>query len=253
MNEYRGLEGEWHDLFWEEEELSELPLLRRFLKETPHGQVLYIGSGSGRLLGPLSQEGFSLLGIEASEEMVMRSQKQWPQAEVKVVRWENFEIDERYAAIVVPAFTLQLLEHPVTALKKMRKAVSEDGRLYLSLFFPWIELSGELPSGKKWYEDRELELPDGRRAQIWTRHQIDENKATLRREHRYRLLDARGEVLQEQITKQSLRWFADGTLERMLAKSGWKISKEIPNFEEENGDDDLVYVVTLECEAGERA
>ncbi len=249
MNEYRGLEGEWHDLFWAEEEVNELSLLDSFLSEI-EGPSLYLGSGSGRLLGPLSEKGYSLLGVEASEEMVSLSQKKWPETQVVASHWEDFELEQSYAAIVVPAFTFQLLDKPQAALEKMRTAVGEDGHLYLSLFFPWIELSGELPQGK-WYPDQELTLPEGKIGKMWTRHKVDERKATLKREHRYQLLDASGEVKREEMTRQTIRWFADGALERMLSRSGWQIEKEIQNFGTplEEGEDDLVYVITIHCRA----
>jgi len=243
VNEYRGLEGEWHDQFWAEEEANELPLLQKFLGEIS-GEVLYVGSGSGRLLGPLHEQGVKVTGVEASEEMVELSRQAWPDAPAVAERWEDFELTKTYGAVIVPAFTLQLLEQPVAALKKMREAVEDEGRLYLSLFFPWIELTGEVPAGK-WYEDRELALEDGCVGKMWTRHKVDERKATLKREHRYKLVDASGKTLREETTKQTIRWFADGTLERMLKNSGWEIEKEISNFGEEMEEDDVVYVVTL--------
>ncbi len=247
MNEYRGLEGEWHDLFWAEEEVNELALLENFIKKI-EGSTLYIGSGSGRLLGPLQEQGYEVSGLEASEEMVALSEKQWPNAQVQMGRWENFEPQEKFAAIVVPAFTLQLLEAPQAALKKMRATVKEGGQLYVSLFFPWVELSGELPHGK-WYDDREVELADGFKGQLQTRHKIDERKTTLKREHRYRVFDHDGKILKEEVTQQTIRWFADGSLERMFQNTGWKITKEVPNFGMQDDEDDLVYVITLYLEA----
>jgi len=47
------------------------------------------------------------------------------------------------------------------------------------------------------------------------------------------------------MTKQTIRWFVDGALERMLQKTGWEIEKEIANFGEHSEEDDLTYVVTL--------
>ena len=60
---YEGFEASWHDLFWEAEEApSELPLIKKFL-EARKGRSLYIGSGSGRLLGPLAAAGHDVLGL----------------------------------------------------------------------------------------------------------------------------------------------------------------------------------------------
>ena len=69
----------------------------------------------------------------------------------------------------------------------------------------------------------------------------------LRREHRYLLKDEKGEVIREDKTKQRVRFFADGELEKMIKKAGWKITKEIQNFGESD-EDDIVYVITLYLE-----
>jgi len=60
---YTGFEALWHDLFWEAEEApSEVLLIDDFLQDK-EGQSLYVGSGSGRLLGPLVEAGHELRGL----------------------------------------------------------------------------------------------------------------------------------------------------------------------------------------------
>ena len=79
---YEGFEASWHDLFWEAEKApSELPLMEKFL-EARKGKCLYIGSGSGRLLGPLVAAGYDVLGLECSSEMARFSRENFPEAKV---------------------------------------------------------------------------------------------------------------------------------------------------------------------------
>lgn len=243
---YHGLEAEWHDLFWEDEDApSELPLLEEFLGEVT-GKVLYVGSGSGRLLGPLVAQGHGVTGLEISEEMVKLSREQFPKAEVSEGDWDDFS-EGGWSAILLPGFTFQLMSSPAKQFEKMAGVVKPDGRVYVSLFFPWAEMSGDLPEGH-WYHDRDLVLPDGHKGEMRTRHFIDDKASVLKREHRYLLKDEKGKVIREDKTKQHVRIFADGELEKMIKKAGWKITKEIHNFGESDEEDDTVYVITLMLE-----
>ncbi|MEN8694663.1 MAG: class I SAM-dependent methyltransferase [Akkermansiaceae bacterium] len=240
---YHGLEAEWHDLFWEDEEApSELPFLEECLSEVS-GKVLYVGSGSGRLLGPLVKSGHEVTGLEISGEMVGLSRKKFPQAEVREGDWNEFS-EGPWGAILIPGFTFQLMSAPAKQFQKMADLVMVGGRAYISLFFPWAEMDGELPEGH-WYHDRDLILPDGKKGEMRTRHFIDHQASVLRREHRYLLKDEEGNVIREDKTKQKVRIFADGELEKMIKKAGWKITKEIQNFGELSEEDDTVYVITL--------
>ncbi|MGC6427206.1 MAG: class I SAM-dependent methyltransferase [Akkermansiaceae bacterium] len=240
---YHGLEAEWHDLFWEDEEApSELPFLKEFLGPVS-GKILYVGSGSGRLLGPLVEKGYKVTGLEISGEMVKLSREKFPKAKVRVGDWDDFS-EGNWGAIVVPGFTFQLMASPAKQLTKMAHLVGPGGRLYVSLFFPWAEMSGDLPEGY-WYHDRALELPDGKKGEMRTRHFIDHQASVLKRQHRYLCKNENGEVIREDTTQQRIRVFADGELEKLISKAGWKIVREITNFGDSDEEDDTVYVITL--------
>ncbi|MDB4322933.1 hypothetical protein N9942_03040 [Akkermansiaceae bacterium] len=129
----------------------------------------------------------------------------------------------------------------------MADVVGEGGRAYVSLFFPWAELSGDLPAAK-WYPDRELDLPDGNKGEMRTKHVILEKKSLLKREHEYTLRSADGEILKQEKRKQSVRFFVDTELNKMLKKTGWKVTKEIYDFGEHDGE--TVYVTTLFLKQG---
>lgn len=237
---YEGLEALWHDLFWESEEApSEVPLLDEFL-DGKKGRSLYVGSGSGRLLGPLVDFGHNLVGLERSSDMVSLSREQSPSAEVIEEAWQDHEGKERYASIVIPAFTFQLFADPQKQLKRLRE---QTDHLYLTLFFPWAEVSGELPQNE-WYFDRSIELPGGELGELETRHKLKESSGSLTRRHRYTLKDAAGNIVKQDITEQRLRFFTDVGLKKMFENTGWEIEREIENLGD-GEDDDLVYVATF--------
>nr|MBR9809604.1 class I SAM-dependent methyltransferase [bacterium] len=235
---YEGFEASWHDLFWEAEEApSELPLIKKFL-EARKGKCLYIGSGSGRLLGPLVAAGKDVLGLECSSEMAKLSRENFPNAKVLEEKWQEHEGE--YDAILIPAFTFQLFLDPQKQLTRLSEQADS---LYLTLFFPWAEISGDLPQNE-WYFDRDVVLPIGGTGELETQHKIKEQIGSLVRKHRYTMRDASGNVIRREETVQRLRFFTDAALKNLLKKSGWKIEKEIKNLGECD-DDELVYVTTL--------
>jgi hypothetical protein len=192
------------------------------------------------LLGPLVQDGHRITGLEISEEMVALSHQRFPEARVLAEAWQDHESEKKYAAIVIPAFTFQLFSHPAKQLARLRE---QTDRLYLTLFFPWAELSGDLP-GNRWYFDREIALPNGGTGLLETRHRLREQNGRLMRKHRYTLKDASGQVVRREETRQDLRFFTDAILKKMLATAGWVIEREIANLGE-GDEDDLVDVATF--------
>ncbi len=238
MSAYTGFEALWHDLFWEAEEApSEVLLIDEFLQKKD-GRSLYVGSGSGRLLGPLAEAGHELVGLEISPEMVALSREKFPKVKVSEESWQKHE--GNYASIVIPAFTFQLFEDPQRQLQRLRE---QTDHLYLTLFFPWAELSGDLPSNE-WYFDRSISLPSGETGELETRHKIKEQAGSLVRKHRYVMKDAAGEIVKKEETVQRMRFFTDVALKNLLKKTGWEIEKEVLNLGD-GEEDDLVYVCTF--------
>lgn len=240
MSAYSGFEAQWHDLFWETEEVpDEGILLGEFLSDV-NGRSLYVGSGSGRLLGPLVETGYQVEGLEPSPEMAAMSRERFPAAKVREGAWQDHEFPIRYDAIVIPSFTFQLFSDPRRQLERLR---AQGDRLYLTLFFPWAELSGDVPSNR-WYFDREIELPDGGTGLLETRHRLREEGGSLVRKHRYTLRDRNGKTVRREETEQRLRFFTDVALKKIFKDTGWQIEREIANLGESDPED-LIYVATF--------
>ena len=238
---YNGLEALWHDLFWEAEEApNEVLLIDDYLQDKD-GESLYIGSGSGRLLGPLVESGHEITGLDLSPEMVALSRKNHPKAKVIEGSWQDHHSGKKYASILIPAFTFQLFPDPQKQLARLRE---QTDRLYLTLFFPWAEITGELPQNQ-WYFDRSIELPTGEMGELETRHKIKEQTGSLTRRHRYTLKDAAGKIVKQEETEQRLRFFPDATLKNLFKNTGWKIEKEIYNLDPDSHEDDMIYVATF--------
>jgi hypothetical protein len=172
--------------------------------------------------------------------MVALSRESFPDVSVIESSWQEHEADEKYSSILIPAFTFQLFPDPQKQLQRLR---AQTDYLYLTLFFPWAEVTGDLPQNE-WYFDRAIRLPTGEMGELETRHKIKESSGSLTRKHRYTLKDKSGSVVREEITEQALRFFPDASLKKLLKNTGWEIEKEIYNLGESE-EEDLVYVATM--------
>ncbi len=187
---YLSLEAELHDAFWDaEDDASEVRLMAEFLKKHP-GPALEVGSGSGRLMFPLVKAGLEIEGLELSPDMIALGELRAQRLGVKPVVHQGdmtcWHGGRRYAALLAPAFTLQLAADPEPVLRHWHSLLENHGGLYLTVFMPYAELLGDLPE-HTWYPDHEATLPDGREGRLETRHHLERGKQLLHREHRYSL------------------------------------------------------------------
>ena len=242
---YTSLEAELHDLFWSEEESPELEWLDALLKNHP-GLALEIGSGSGRLLLPLLEKGYSIEGLESSSEMLDLCRASATEKDLSPVLHDgdmtSFSPEKSYHCILVPAFTFQLSDDPVATLKNFKKLLVPGGLLYLTVFIPFAEIDNELPENE-WYQDHEIEFPDGRHASIETRHQIDRKKRILKREHHYRLTD--GDSVREHHSEQTVRWFTAHQLAKLIADAGLIVENAVADFDDQLPVDESAQIITL--------
>ena len=102
--------------------------------------MLELGSGTGRLAGPLRSAGVAVVGLDASGAMLDRSVAQHP--DVAVVRADMAELPVREGAFggVLVAFNT-LFNLPTPALQRRcltqaRQAVREDGIVVVEAFVP---------------------------------------------------------------------------------------------------------------------
>ncbi|MES2922149.1 MAG: class I SAM-dependent methyltransferase [Verrucomicrobiota bacterium] len=230
---YHSLEAELHDAFWEaEDDGSEVRLMATFLKKFP-GPALEIGAGSGRLMFPLVQMGLEVEGLELSRDMLELGTARAEKMGIRPVMHEGDMADwsdgRKFAAILAPAFTLQLASDPEKTLRHWHGLLENHGGLYLTIFMPYAELLGDLPENT-WYEDHKVTLADGREGLLETRHRLDRKRQLLEREHRYSLS---GNPPLTHLSRQTIRWFEHAETISLLAGCGFRVDRFFVDFDPE--------------------
>ena len=231
---YRSLEATLHDPFWEAEgDSSELPLLHAFLESHP-GRCLDLGCGSGRLLLPLLKDGFEIDGLDCSPDMLALCREYATAYGVNPTLHQqdiqSFKLPAPYQSVIIPAFTFQILPNPALALQGIHQHLVPGGALYLTVFIPQAELSGDPPEGQ-WYLDHESVLPGDRIARIHTRHRINPSASFLVREHHYEIRNRDESLEDSHESTQHLRWYHSMELQDLLTQHGFHVERLIADFD----------------------
>ncbi len=227
---YLSLEAELHDAFWEaEDDGSEVRLMAAFLTKFP-GPALEIGAGSGRLMFPLVAMGLEVEGLELSRDMLDLATARAEEMSIQPLMHEgdmtSWSDGRKFAALLAPAFTLQLAVDPQATLQHWHGLLGNHGGLYLTLFMPYAELLGDLPENQ-WYDDHQVTLADGRDGVLETRHRLDRPRQLLEREHRYSLT---GDPPVTHHSQQTIRWFEHAETVSLLARCGFRVDRFFVDF-----------------------
>jgi len=234
---YNELEARLHDLFWAAEgESAELPLLENFLRQYP-GTSLELGCGSGRLLLPLMAEGYLIEGLDNSEEMLQLCREQAGELDPALdpvlhqASIEDFQAGAVYGSIIIPAFTLQLVspEKISASLLNIHQHLHPGGGLYLTLFIPWAEITGDLEESS-WFLDQETAMRDGNLARCHTRFEIKRLSQQLTRDHRYEIVSQEKGIIETSTSTQQLNWYWRREIEMLLHHAGFSIQEIIGDF-----------------------
>lgn len=112
----------------------------RFLADRTPGPVLELGSGTGRLAGPLRSAGVPVVGLDASVPMLARSVDRHPAVPVVAADMAELPVrDGSFGAVLVAFNTLFNLPTPALqrrCLTQARRAVRDDGIVVVEAFVP---------------------------------------------------------------------------------------------------------------------
>ncbi|WP_369958961.1 class I SAM-dependent methyltransferase [Pseudomonas benzenivorans] len=185
------------------------------------GPILEPAVGNGRVLLPLLREGLDVQGFDASEEMLERCRAHARhlglEPALSCQRFESFAYEQRFAVVIVPAGSFQLVTDFAQAravLRRFREHLQADGRLIIDLD-PCGALIRNEGSTRSWTvsDDEWLTLTE----QPLHVDFVDQTRHSyLRYEHW-----CHGRLASAELERFSLRWWGVAEFELLLRQEGF--------------------------------
>jgi ubiquinone/menaquinone biosynthesis C-methylase UbiE len=204
-------------------------LFYRELARRSGGSLLELMCGSGRVLIPLAEDGFTITGVDISPAMLARTRARIDESDladratliegdVTTVALPEAHFD--LAFVAVNSFMhLEAVKDQLAALENVRRALKRKGSLVLDLFNPDpVAISRE---DNRLSLDRSYKL-DGKQVQKFVA--IDSDMATQISHvtYIYDETDLQG-VLHRRIMQFKMRWFYRYELDHLLNRAGFNL------------------------------
>jgi SAM-dependent methyltransferase len=216
--------------------LDDLPFLREMGRRAD-GPILEPMCGTGRLLLPLAEAGFSLTGLDLSPAMLEIARANLEKAEL-LDRVTLLQGDLRDAPLPASSFALafiavnsfmhlETVADQLAALTNLRRALARRGLIVIDLFNPDpLELARE---DNRLSLDREYML-DGRHVQKFVAIDTDAALQLSRVTYLYDETDAEGRLTRRTM-RFAMRWLYRYELEHLLARAGFTLRNLYGSYE----------------------
>jgi SAM-dependent methyltransferase len=160
------------------------------LKEYGTGKrILDVGSGLGREVGFLCENGYEAVGIDVSREMIAWAQEHYPSAAFHLGKQTKFALNQKFDAVICVGSTFlynYTNADALATLRNFRKHLHRGGILYLDMRNAAFFLT---KAGQKWLTEELVEetMFDGEPASVKTRFSIDLATQILERDYNWRI------------------------------------------------------------------
>lgn len=229
---------------------DDLPLYRE-LARRGDGPILDAMCGTGRVVVPLAQAGFSVVGLDIAPEMVRAVEDKIAALRLgrrlRAVRGDvrDFELPERFGLALVPLNSFMHLEtvaDQLRALDALRRHLRPDGRLVLDLFNPDPrELSAD--QGVLVHE-RTFRTAEGHAVQKFVLRRTDFAAQRQTVEFIYDELLADGRVVRHALPFV-MRWLYRFEAEHLLARAGFAVEAIYGDYDLEPYESDSPQLVII--------
>jgi SAM-dependent methyltransferase len=194
------------------------------------GPVLELACGSGRLLAPLAQAGFSVTGVDSSSAMLERARQRLKalhvEAQLIEQRIEALELDARYRTIILGLDSFGLLvkrDDQLRALRAAKQHGTHDGRLILDV------ANGNLRGSSEPAEEllHDITRPDPETGRPITKFVLRRTRPAEQLDELMFFYDEQDErgYLKRSMVELRLRWFTRFELELLLQTAGWEVEE----------------------------
>lgn len=186
------------------------------------GKVLEAGCGSGRVLIPLLEAGINVDGLDNSTEMLSSCRKRCEERELNPILFEgtmqDFKVDEKYEAIIVPSGSFLLLESredSIKALQHFYDHLKPGGKLIIDTFLQ-TDLNTNKIATSTWNTAKgEVITLEEKRIEV---NFLEQRMVSLLKYEKW----LEGDLLKTELQRFPLRWYGIEEFKLMLEKVGFK-------------------------------
>ncbi|MEG2254886.1 MAG: class I SAM-dependent methyltransferase [Vagococcus sp.] len=186
------------------------------------GTILEAGVGTGRLLLPLLKEGFKVVGLDQSEEMLTKCRQNLSTHQLEASLHQGNLVDfdlgsNQFEAIIMPTSTFCLIEShelAMTVLKNFYRHLSPGGKVIIDLDLPFYPELNEVSTSSYEVNPEELITLERRIVEIDWLKQHTVSHLT------YAQWD-KGELVKQELQPFLLRWYGLNEFSMMLEAVGF--------------------------------
>lgn len=226
INAYGDLCSLCYDLRLAYAEQSEVDFFASFIDKNP-GRVLEAMSGSGRLLIPLAQRGYTIDGVDYSPAMLARCNARCATFQLTPELYEQsleaLALPHHYATVIIALASFQLIcDHTqaLQALKNIHAHMLENGNLLIDIFMP--DTTNDSSSVTK------ISVNNDTHIRLTKKYTFDLAKQIAQALCTYELIvNGAVQKIEEEILQ--LTWYSDEQWAELLAQAGFKIIKIYDN------------------------
>jgi SAM-dependent methyltransferase len=173
--------AQYYDLLYGHVE-EDIPMWLDLAEETKANPILEVGCGTGRLLLPLAQAGYTLTGLDLSPQALSAAQAKLEVAgltsQVALVKADMRTFDlpaKNFGLAFIPLNTFMhchIISDQLATLQAIHRHLRPEGQLVIDLFHPDPGLLAEA-DGRLYFEDEIVDELTGHTVQWYWRHEID--------------------------------------------------------------------------------
>jgi ubiquinone/menaquinone biosynthesis C-methylase UbiE len=241
--EYRGLVAQAWDLLRGDSSAWPDRAFYRAIIEQRDGPALDVGCGTGRLILDYLQAGLDVDGVDNSPEMLAICREKAAASGVDVdgrlfeQEMDRLAIPRRYATIIVPSSSFQLLTDrsaATEAMARFHEHLRPDGVLvapFMSKLWPGRRAPPQM-HWSDWFKMAEAPRPgDGAIIRRWIRTRYDHEQQLEHEENRYELLQDEVVVLTEHHGRSPcVRWYSQSQAAAQFEQAGFTVVATTSGF-----------------------
>lgn len=202
--------------------VRELAFYTSFIEQNL-GRVLEAMSGSGRLLIPFMQRGYTVDGVDNSETMLASCRERCAQLnlfpELYNQSLQDLSLPHTYATVTIAVGSFQLIcdkNQALESLKKIRAHMQPGGNLLIDMFTP------NLSSPEK-HSTSLIRVGHNRTIRLRTREILDESNRRSAAFCHYELM-VNGIVESQEDELIEVTWYTDDEIRELFEKAGFSLA-----------------------------